>query len=70
MDVVNALKEQSENILSEIELLELAIQHYIQIRGDEALSYASYFNKRFPLLKEMVKGINAGINQVTETEGK
>jgi hypothetical protein len=60
--------DQSQKLLYEIGILDSMVSRYIGTRNDEAISYQSYFDKRFPQIQEMLKGINAGIVQVISTE--
>jgi hypothetical protein len=65
-----SMQERVRHILLEIQLLKLDIDLYIKLGRDETVSYQSYFDKRFPAFKEMGEGINKGIKQLIEMEGK
>lgn len=63
------INQQLAIIWKAIKTADEEIQHYIQQQGGEAISYASYFDKRFPAFLEMIRGIDQGFKQLSEIEG-
>lgn len=63
------INQQLADIWKTVKAADEEIQRYIQHQGGEAISYASYFDKRFPTLLEMIKGIDQGFKQLSEIEG-
>ena len=59
-----------EQVWHRIQLLDESIVRYIDGRGDEALSYRGYFDKRFPALAEKMRGIDEGVSQLLELEAE
>lgn len=61
-----------ETRLNEIQdamrVLEFDIHEHIKNEGAEILSYASYFEKRFPILHSNINGIREGIKSIEEAE--
>lgn len=62
------INQQIGHIWQQVKIADEQIQHYIQHQGGEAISYEAYFDKRFPILFEMIKGIEKGVKQLTEIE--
>jgi hypothetical protein len=67
---IKELLWETQAIDAMINSLQDRIQQYITEQQNEAISYQSYFTKRFPLLRQMNKGITDGIKQLEKLEAE
>jgi hypothetical protein len=67
---IQDLQQMTHTIDAMINSLQDRIQQYITEQQNEAISYQSYFTKRFPLFRQMNKGIADGIKQLAKLEAE
>jgi len=61
------IKVLAEKLWNDMQLLDEAIVRYIDNKGGEVGSYRGYFDKRFPIFSEKMRGIDMGIKELLET---
>ena len=59
--IEKSLQEYVGELLDGVALLEEAIKSYIDAKNDESISFQPYFDKRFPMLKSNLQGIQQGV---------